>query len=1170
MKNRRATIHQLMTGIIFFPAALFLLSTRPAGAAMPEAVMVDWLGKSVPLVEQGISWGVPWAPGMVTADQEFALSTGEGVSMPLQTWPLAYWPDGSIKWLGCATVAGPGHTGPLKLAPGKASASAQGIEISESETDILINTGALSCRIPRKGGNLVKEMIMDGKPVAGGGHLECILEQEMAGDGFKTIRMEDFRSEIQKVTIEQAGPVRAVVHIEGVHKSVQGEREWLPFSVRLYFYAGVSPVRMVHTVIFDGNEQEDFIRGLGIVFSVHMREEIHNRHVRFSGEDGGVWAEPIQPMIGRGGWFVSGGDGRDLYPDQLAGLQMPGRDALDQRGRNLLGEWAVWTGFRLVQPNANGFVIDKRTNARSCWLPAGAGKRASGLVFAGDVSGGMAIGIKDFWQSYPSSLEVQDADRDAAVVKAWLWSPDGPAMDMRHYDTLEWGHGLEAVYEDVQPGFSTPYGVARTSVLTLFPSGGLPGREETVRQSQSAGQAPLLVCSPEYLHAAGSFGIWSLPDRSTPFKKAVEERLDGYLDYYLKSVDQRNWYGFWDYGDVMHSYDRYRHAWRYDLGGMAWDNTELGTDVWLWYSFLRTGREDVFRMAEAMTRHTTEVDCYHMGRFAGLGSRHNVRHWGCGAKELRISQASYRRFYYYLTCDERTGDAMHEVADADLKLLEVDPMRLASPLAGGRKKYPARARGGPDWLAAVSNWMTEWERTGDTAYRDKIVAGMDCIAGMPYGFLSGPDNLFGYDPASNKLYTLTDDPFGTYNLSTIMGGAEVVFELNRIIDHPGWDRAWLQYCRLYNAPKEVVKRDMETGTEGADGSYARPDRLAAYAYMRTGIEAFVKPALSMLLGRRGPSGLTPDRISGPDVLNPVDELPWVGTNGAAQSSLIAIEVLEMCAGKLPFDLPEQGLHGLQGYYPYKAASNQDPVANSFQELMQLDWKEVFHDRGDAQWEANWSLDGDKAKILCSGEGMEFYAGPVPAEDASHAVLWTRKSFGGDVKVEYEFTRLDSALKYVNILYLYAAGSGAEGYPEDILEWSEKRSVPAMKIYFDHMNLLHISYAAFENSNSEKGNDYIRARRYLPETGMGLEGTELMPAYFRTGLFRTGEPHRIVVIKYENDLYMQIGNHENEMRCHWDLSGFPVPNEGRIGLRHMGGRAARYKDFTVCEIAGIRE
>jgi len=148
----------------------------------------------------------------------------------------------------------------------------------------------------------------------------------------------------------------------------------------------------------------------------------------------------------------------------------------------------------------------------------------------------------------------------------------------------------------------------------------------------------------------------------------------------------------------MHSYDETRHVWRYDLGGMAWDNSELGTDMWLWYSFLRTGRADIFRMAEAMTRHTGEVDSYHLGRFAGLGSRHNVRHWGCGAKEARISQAAYRRYYYYLTTDERTGDVMREMVNADYKATEYDPMRLASPITEDQKKYPGRVRGGPDWL----------------------------------------------------------------------------------------------------------------------------------------------------------------------------------------------------------------------------------------------------------------------------------------------------------------------------------------------------------------------------------------------------------------------------------------------------------------------------------------
>ena len=39
-------------------------------------------------------------------EQAFTLVSSDGKNLPLQTWPLAYWPDGSMKWSGFATVAG--------------------------------------------------------------------------------------------------------------------------------------------------------------------------------------------------------------------------------------------------------------------------------------------------------------------------------------------------------------------------------------------------------------------------------------------------------------------------------------------------------------------------------------------------------------------------------------------------------------------------------------------------------------------------------------------------------------------------------------------------------------------------------------------------------------------------------------------------------------------------------------------------------------------------------------------------------------------------------------------------------------------------------------------------------------------------------------------------------
>ena len=139
--------------------------------------------------------------------------------------------------------------------------------------------------------------------------------------------------------------------------------------------------------------------------------------------------------------------------------------------------------------------------------------------------------------------------------------------------------------------------------------------EDLLSAAQLAADPARLVCEPSYYHAAGAFGVWSLPDRSSPAKARLETKLDQAFSFYQGQVEQRGWYGFWDYGDVMHSYDPNRHIWRYDLGALAWQQTEQMPDMWLWYAFLRTGRADVFRMAEAMTRNTQEVDVYHLGRF---------------------------------------------------------------------------------------------------------------------------------------------------------------------------------------------------------------------------------------------------------------------------------------------------------------------------------------------------------------------------------------------------------------------------------------------------------------------------------------------------------------------------------------------------------------------------
>ena len=73
------------------------------------------------------------------------------------------------------------------------------------------------------------------------------------------------------------------------------------------------------------------------------------------------------------------------------------------------------------------------------------------------------------------------------------------------------------------------------------------------------------------------------------------------------------------------------------MGGYAWRIPNLYRHYSLWLAFMRSGREDIFTMAEAMSRHSADVDIYHFGDLKGLGSRHNVYCIGAIPAKNRVS-----------------------------------------------------------------------------------------------------------------------------------------------------------------------------------------------------------------------------------------------------------------------------------------------------------------------------------------------------------------------------------------------------------------------------------------------------------------------------------------------------------------------------------------------------
>ncbi|WBQ17820.1 Tat pathway signal sequence domain protein [Sphingobium yanoikuyae] len=891
--SRRALLQSSLLG----GAVLALPTPARAAKALP-ATNVHWLDGSPPAWDGGQSWGTPWPRGTLRTTGLLQAHAADGTILPLQSWPLAYWPDGTIKWSGHALPAmidrAASH---ISIGIGRNPAPAHPVRVEQQADAVLVQVAATSWRLPRTGSAIIASAERNGRALLRNVHLLASVQNAASDEESENLSIQRYTSRIDALTVEQSGPVRAVVKVEGSH--ADNSRQWLPFSLRLYFTADSPAVRIVHSFIWDGDADRDFLRGLGIRAQVPMAAPLHDRHVRIA-TDHGLFSEAVRPLTG-----LRRDVGEAFRQAQIDGRATPSVDTLPDRLRQLLDNIPAWGDFRLFQGNAQGFTLTKRTRKGRAPIQSLEGDRARGLAYVGTPSGGAAIGMADFWKRHPVQLDIDGAAGDVADLTAWLHAPDAPAMDMRSYrdvlgmtDYARQNDGLDMTYEDYEPGWDQAKGIARTNELWLWALPATPDAATLDSYAAQVASPARLQVQPDRIHAAGVFGDWAPRATSGALSLAIERQNDLLIDHYRDEIDRRHWYGFWNHGDVMHSYDSDRHQWRYDIGGYAWDNSELSTDLWFWYSYLRSGRADIFRMAEAMTRHTGEVDVYHAGPWAGLGTRHGVQHWSDSSKQPRVSNAAYRRIFYYLTGDERVGDLMRALVHSDRVLQHVDigrkvADRAPESLPPGGVGAVVKPAGLPDgviqlsfgtsWGSLVAAWFTEWERTGDHRWRDRILAGMDSIAALPRQWWAGGAN---FDLASGRFVS-GGDHVSVSHLNAVFGIVEIMAELLPLVDAPAYRTAWIDYCKWYNAPADQWERRFGEAPRGHNLRQAH-SRLTAYA-----AHALQDTALAARAWNEFQDGELKPGLATIQAGDGIVEIPGLSTNGAAQWGLAAIQNLAL-------------------------------------------------------------------------------------------------------------------------------------------------------------------------------------------------------------------------------------------------------------------------------------
>jgi hypothetical protein len=855
-------------------------------------------------LSNGVSFTMPWPKGLYQHGQTFVIE-GDNQEYPLDCRELAFWADGSLKWTAHSISRQVPYMGGYLVKGASSSKEKIGVSIDSSSSNISVSTVlGLQAKFSSPGSSSLFESLSIN------GNVVCSKANIVA-----SVNKTEYSTIVRAVEVENCTFSRAVVKVSGVVASGEG-LEHLPFDVRVYLYAESTSVKIIHSFTHDLDSQEP-LTSLGLQFAVPLSQtELYNRHIRLGGSNGGILKEEVQGLSG-----LRHGPTMQNRIDQTAGKAVDLRE--DEWMRTELDKGLSyvpsWSAYSLSQLSSDGFTIKKRTKKGCSWVKVIGGGRADGTAYVGSArQGGLAVGMSDFWERYPTQLDLSDLTAEEGLITVWLYSPlaepletapyhDGLGMDT-YAKQLD---GLNVTYEDYEPGFAIANGIGRTNQFFLRPYQSTPSNEELSSFSALVRNPPRLIPTAEHIQSADVFhGCWAPDFRTAGYSPPqqeleVEKNLDSLFNFYKGQVEQNRWYGFWDHGDVQHMYDSNRHSWRYDVGGFAWDNSELSTDLWLWLYFLHTGRADVFKMAEAMTRHTGEVDVYHSGQFKGFGTRHGVQHFSDSSKQLRISSVLYRRIYFYLTGDERTGDLISELQECQNSLLTLDSHRKVQAKDNVPEGF-AMTNIGLDCGPLAAAWLTAWERRTEGWMHSKelLVKLLDGIAGLKHGI---GNNAILLNPNTGEIRECPPPTpeYAISHLSMLFGFPEIFADiLNYAKDeHPEtvekFKAVYLKYCRAYNGGPAVQVK--EFGFEFPASAEWRQSHstLTAYASRQEKREDLAKDTWRQFFGTDGYPQLSTDgylhdqefkivKTSPPQYFTEGEEAIWITTNEAARYGVSAI------------------------------------------------------------------------------------------------------------------------------------------------------------------------------------------------------------------------------------------------------------------------------------------
>lgn len=516
---RQVVLHLLLLALSFGSLSVAAAETTTVQLTVAEpsgAARSNW----------PVTSGIPLGQGIVRDGEQAALFAGDGLQIPLQTEVLSRWPDGSVRWLllDFQIDIAAGETKQLTLQCGSdvgCAPIANGVQAVSRGDAVVIDTGPMRVAVSPKSFRLLDDVRLDRD---GDGSFTDAERLTAGGAGGIELRNPDgeiFTADLSvaQVVIEQNGPLRACVRLEGQHASQRGTM--FRYVVRIHAFRGQPYLKLCYTFVND--------------YQPELMARIDSLALKFQLRDA---ANPV---------YLT--DGRRTDAGRV--------EQIDDRTCEINGKLS--------------------------------GQRARGWIAQGSQHGGMAVGVREFWQNWPKGFEQKPGELQVDIC------PDFPAG---RYDNQPITEECKLYYYLRDGVYSFKCGQARTHELWATFFGGAP--EPTgLDQFFRAVETPLLAqCEPAYIVASRVKG--PLSPANADKHGGYDALVDNYFDQHLADRDRVREFGMLNFGD-----------W-YNTNWDSWGNLEYDTARIWFQQYLRTGDRRYFDRAEQAARHFEDVDILHV------------------------------------------------------------------------------------------------------------------------------------------------------------------------------------------------------------------------------------------------------------------------------------------------------------------------------------------------------------------------------------------------------------------------------------------------------------------------------------------------------------------------------------------------------------------------------